>query len=219
MKRLGVTVLLVAGLISSTSDQAAATTISFSSVESAKVSFSNSSFEFKDATSGTESGFDFEIVLSPLPGLEGLLGNIEGIFTIGTVTQNGLTYSSPVSGIGTFEIYDGVSDTFLAQLEWVQIQQTGTSGSLNTFAVINLSNFAYSGLNASLLELMSAPEGLVTATFQFSPIKTLQQLKNATTPQIASYSGVLTVPDGGASLSMLGLALVGIGVARSRFRS
>src|SRR5262245_15710624 len=50
----------------------------------------------------------------------GLLGDISGTFTIGTITTSGPQSSAPVSGTGELVIHDGASN-FKATLQWVDI--------------------------------------------------------------------------------------------------
>lgn len=223
MRRLSLGVWLSFAVLVGTPVVAAATTISldFSSVTGAKVSFANGNFTFVDSPAGN----DFQVTLADAS-LFGLYGNIDGTFSIGAITTTGLVSRAPVSGTGQFKIYDGVSGTFSANLGWVDIYQLGTSGAVNTVGAVNLSDFAYTGSNPGLLALLHNGEGSVTATFQFIPKKSLATLKTATAakPLTTSYSGSVEsisvesdpVPDGGATITLLGLALAGLSIVKQR---
>jgi len=217
--------LIVAFGFVAAASTASATTISFefANVTNARVSFGGGNFAFVDGL----GGFDFRITASDTtPALAGLNGNIDGTFQIGTISPNGagsIANVTTVSPTATFRIYDGVSSYFSGDLSWADIAQAGTGGTINTQGTVNLTNLVYGGLNVDLLALASQPDAIVSATFQFVPARTLAQLKaqSAASPLRTSYSGNLysvSLPDGGATASLLGLALVGLGVFRSRLK-
>lgn len=148
----------------------------------------------------------------------GLTGSLGGTFTIGAVTAVGPVNTAPVSGTGSFLINDGVNP-FTANLSWVSISQFGTGSVVNTSGAINLTNITYSGSNVDLLAL-KGPDGVAmnVLTFNFVPAVSLETLK--TTTVSTSFSGSLApvVPDSGATVAMLGLALGTLGLIRRKFR-
>ena len=215
--------LFVAFALVTFASTASATTISFefANVTGARVAFGGGNFTFLDGP----SGFDFTITESDTtPALAGLQGNIDGTYQIGTVTPDGsgsIASVTTVSATSKFRVYDGVSAYFSADLSFVDVAQSGTGGTLNTQGTVNLTNLSYAGSNAALLSLASYPDAIVSATFQFVPARTLAQLKaqSASSPLKTSYSGSLystSLPDGGATATLLGLAMLGFGALRSR---
>ncbi len=145
----------------------------------------------------------------------GLFGSIGGTFTIGAVTTVGPTSSAPVTGSGTFEIFDG-GDTLSAVIDWDEMSQTGTGSVLNVNGIVNLTSITYGGSNADLLDLFNDASGYAVVTFQFTPAKSLASMKS--TASSTSFSGSITsTPDGGATAGLLGAALMGMAaVARRR---
>jgi len=201
-----------------------ADTINFSSGLGAKVEFAGATdtFIFVDGLGGR----DFKITLiSGSPGtgftsLPGLEGNIGGTFTIGAITTSGATQTAPVTGSGTFSIYDGAGSTLTAVLTWVDIATIGTGGTINAIGTVNLSSFLYSGANTDLLALASNPSGIVVTSFQFIPGLNLTALTTGTNVNSTSYSGSLTAVPEPTTLALVGSVLVGIAVwSRSRRRA
>lgn len=143
----------------------------------------------------------------------GRFGEIDGTFTIGTIVGN----TAPVTGTGTFSIIDG-THLFTSTLNWVDIGVLGAVGGLNFTANINLTDISYSGSNPDLLALKNNGSGVNTLSFQFPTAYSLEYLSTHRVEN--SFSGTVAsagVPDGGATVALLGLSLVGIGFANRKF--
>jgi hypothetical protein len=155
-------------------------------------------------TSGTASGF---------------LGEITGTFSIGAITTVGPVSMAPVTGTGAFDISDGTFD-LTGTLNWLDMQQIGTGNSLNISGQVNMTGITYSGTNPDLVALASVGSAINTLTFQFTPAVSLSTLKNGPGPNSTSFSGnVATLPDGGSTVGLLGLALLGVGFIHRRIKS
>jgi hypothetical protein len=138
------------------------------------------------------------------------LGQMTGTFTIGTITTIGGVSSAPVTGSGTFVIHAPDGD-LSATLTWVDITQNGTGDNLNITGTVNLTGITYTGTNADLVALRNAGNGANVLSFQFVPAVTLAQLRNGPGGHSTSFSGtVATLPDGGTTVALLGLALTGL---------
>ena len=146
----------------------------------------------------------------------GLLGEITGVYTIGTITTIGGVSSAPVTGTGTFVIHDGAF-SLVGTLSWVSVLQIGSGITLNVMGTANLTNITYGGSNADLVALAAAGTGINALTFQFVPGLSLTRLRNGPGPNQTSFSGSIspTVPDGGTTVALLGLGLAAVeGVRR-----
>jgi hypothetical protein len=139
-----------------------------------------------------------------------LLGDIDGVFTIGAITSPlpGLE-QAPVTGAGTMTISDG-SNLWSADLTWVSIFTFGTTGGLNAGGNVNLTNITYAGSNPFLLSISSSNIGVGNLTFNFVPALSLTNLTTDGQVNNTSYSGSITVPDGGSILALLGVTMIGI---------
>lgn len=178
-------------------------------------------FSFVDSTAGIYNGTDFVINLSSSGrtgsnSAVGLLGNLGGTFTIGAISSGVAT----VTGSGPLSITDG-ANLFAGSVQWLQIHQTATSGNLNLSGVVNVTGITYGGSNQDLMELAAPGSASAVLSFSFaSPGYSLAQL--ASTTVTTSYNGDLhtsrSVPDGGATLLILGaaLGLCGLGWRRGR---
>lgn len=201
--RLAALLALGAGLLGVT---AKATPISFdySNTTGSTINFDgNSHFSFKAGS----SGYSFGITSGDAVGLT---GNILGTFTIG----NASAFTAPVTGTGTFSIFDGTT-SLTADVSWLSLAQIGTGGTLNFNGALNLKNIAYSGNNSVLLDLKSAEAGNNTVTFQFASPTSIAQLKS--TKMSTSFSGSVTAaPDGGTTLLLMGLGLSGLALVRRK---
>ena len=149
----------------------------------------------------------------------GALGEITGTFTIGTITQPFPGFSTAsVTGTGTFVIHDGMGNNLTATLTWGNISQIGNHGFLNITGDVNLSNITYAGINPDLVALKNAGSGSNVLDYTFNPARSLSVLRNGPGSHDTSFSGTIsTVPDGGTTVVLLGIALAGVGGARRMF--
>jgi len=176
---------------------------------------------------GVASGFDFFVTGSSgfpngtlATGILGDGGNIGGTFTIGSIACNFGVCSAPVTGSGSFSLFDGVN-TLTSTLTWVDIFTFGATGGLNAQATVNLTNLAYSGTNPDYLAWLAATGQHSTLTFQFAVPTTLPTLSS--TASNTSYSGsasatAAVVPEP-ATVSLLGMGLMGVAAAVRRRRA
>ncbi len=191
----------------------------------AAVSVKAISFEIA-ATAGSEivfpgdGTFNFNpvannfIITTPTSPLLSLQGEMTGTWTIDAITtSSGLSVAS-VGGAGSLVIHDGLGEDLTADLEWLNIIQSGTVGGLNTTGTLNVKNVSYSGSLAELQCLV--PVASETLTFQFNPSVSLTVLKEGPGPNTTSFSGSLTcpVPDTGVTVAMFGLGLLGLAAVR-----
>jgi hypothetical protein len=199
---LKLSLILAAGMILACASKVQAVSFDYASTVGSTVVFpGDTTFHFAPATnnfqvtSGTAATF---------------LGQMTGTFTIGTITTIGTTSTASVSGSGTFVIHDGSFD-LTATLTWVDITQNGTGGNLNITGTVNLTGITYGGTNADLVALRNAGNGANVLSFQFVPAVDLATLRNGPGSHSTSFSGtVATLPDGGTTVALLGLALTGL---------
>jgi hypothetical protein len=148
----------------------------------------------------------------------GLLGDISGVYTIGTVTTIGGMSTASVSGTGQFIVHDGLGSDLTGSLVWQDIMQIGTGDFLNTSGSLNLTNLAYSGTNVSLRQLAVMP-GTATdvLSFQFASGTKLATLKN--TALKTSFSGEISAartPDVADTAVLAGTAIAFLILVRRR---
>ena len=210
MKKLGFIATMICMAALCLGSPAHALTLNFSNVPGAVISFNgDSTFSFPDSNQPSPyGGFDFNITSSAPPGLNiGYLGNIDGTFLIGVVTTSGSTQEAPVTGSGTFKIFDSSNIPLIGTIAWQNIKTDGSGGNLNSLAVANFIAQSYSGSNPYLQAFLQG--GIVTASFQFAQPTNLDQLKPENIQ--TSYSGSIStspVPLPG------GLVLLGAGLLR-----
>ena len=188
----------------------------FSSFGSALISFQGTG----DTLQFTHdfSGFDFRITNAGDPGLNGMLGRIDGTFTIGPISTVGSVQEAPITGFGQLMIANGTAVPFTAKLAWSSILTIGTAGVLNPPGAFNLSDFSYHGTNASLQSLATNTMGVDTVSFQFLPVASLSQLTLDGTTHFTTFSGSISaVPEPAFFAALMGAAaLLAVVTARRR---
>jgi VPDSG-CTERM motif len=169
-----------------------------------------------DSTFHFTAGDNLQIVTGTA---SGFLGSITGTFNIVqpiTILIPGLVERADVTGSGTFVIHDPANGDLTADLTWNTIGQLGANGALNFQADVNMTNITYSGANPDLVALATAGSAVNVLSFQFTSLIPLTVLATHTGGDITnSFSGaIVTVPDGGATVMLLGAALGVLGIAR-----
>ena len=156
------------------------------------------------------------------PDTIGLEGSMTGMWTIGPIV--GVApgpQSAPVTGTGTLSIVDEGGNVFSGDLVWDTIFTVGAGGTINPMASLNVTGITYpGGVNDDLLALAAPGSVVNVATFQFATPTGLSDLTADGTTHETSYSGSLTtkVPEGGSTLILLALALIGVGSAKAARR-
>ncbi len=150
------------------------------------------------------SGYGFQIGNSSVSSLNSYFGSITGTFLIdvGSISSPSLgIQTATVSGSGLLNIFETGSSTAkltadLALLDTSTIKFTaaGSSGALNLFSAVNLTNFQYAGADLALQTLLAGSvTGSTSISFQFTPGKSLTELTAGGAINSTSYSGsVLT---------------------------
>jgi hypothetical protein len=153
---------------------------------------------------GAPSGYDFIINQSDAPSMIGIQGNINGTFTVGTISSLGSLQTAPVSGTGTFSLTDSSGYVLSADLVWDEIFTYGGSGGLNPSNSLNLTNWTYAGADPVFMAIVNGTERNETLSFQFSPGKSLTQLMGTGAYNQATYSGAFSMlPEPGTLLMLL----------------
>ncbi|PWU03840.1 MAG: hypothetical protein C5B51_18120 [Terriglobia bacterium] len=191
--------------------------INYASSTGSTVSFTDVSggvdFAFPPNGAGASDFLISSIAGFPSDTLSGKFGDITGTYHYNTadIVTNGGVQTATVSGAGTFIIHDGAGFDFTASLTWIDIQTLGAGGTINSTGTVNLSGFSYGGTNADLLLLAGAPGGIVVATFQFIPGKSLTDLASgcSTSPCTTSFSGSLTTIPEPSFYAILAFGIVG----------
>ena len=162
-------------------------------------------FSFANSTIAPGSGSDFLITT---PGDAALLyGNIDGTFTIGTITDNGLAPGTPgytevaaVTGTGTFAIHDGFGNDLSGSVSFSTIS-TGAGpglslGTVSSGGGISISALTYGGANPLLQQLAAIGDASAIISFMFSDSAlTLTSLTGGvggSGTTLASYVGALS---------------------------
>jgi len=150
----------------------------------------------------------------------GLQGDLDGTFTIGTISTDGTTESAPVSGLGTFSIVDSLGFVLTADLSWVSISSNGSTAGTNLSGDVNLANFQYAGSNPDLVTVAGHKGGVISSSFQFwSPTSLTDLTADNYQANISQWSAsVATAPEPG-TLFLAGLGLAGLGSMAARRRS
>jgi len=166
--------------------------------------------------SNANDGYDFQIAGSSDPGLVGMKGSIGGLFQIQQVNVVGAAQTADVTGTGTFSIFDG-TNTLTANLSLLSVGTLGAGLALNLNGAPNLSNFSYSGSNATLQSFVTSPDAAIALSAQFIPPKSLTALTAAGAVNSSVYSGTIaaTVPEPSSYL-LLAAGLIGAAVSMRR---
>jgi hypothetical protein len=209
---------ILCGLFCLAALPAQANHLAFSSGPLAALEFSpDRTFEFQSSTEPGWVGDDFWVTVSDLTGdaIE-LRGRVAGVFTIGDITVEGTRQRAPVTGSGRVTIVDADNQEWAANLSWDTIQTDGTAGALNVQGSLNLSGIQYAGTNADLLRISQNTVGTQVTTFQFVPGRSLTSLTQQ--GGRTSYSGAIhvPVPDGGATIVLVGVAMMAMGAVRRK---
>ncbi len=231
MKRLMCMMALGVGLTAAPAVWADAYTMSITSGVYGEVSFNGAS-QFSFGTTNN-SLYSFQIGAAGFydpanPGIStavGMYGELTGTYTIGAISGN----SASVTGSGQFIINDGNGHNLTANLSFSSITDTHhTDIGLNDAAVVNLTNFTYSGTDQNLIDLTKHLDGgSLTVDFSFNAGYTLAQLKGTDTtkngqqiqyPLSTTFSGTMTAAPAPAScvLMLTGGLLSGLGFLRRR---
>lgn len=184
-------------------------------------------FQILNATSGADLGWSFKIAASDGVGDSiGDLGKISGVFLISSITSPAPGYQTAnVTGTGTLTIKDHANQLLTGTLVWNTIYTLGSSGGLNNLGGFNITQVTYGGLENDLIALAAGAndQAIAALEFGFVPSRTLTQLTSGTGTRLTSFSGDLTaippppsVPDGGATISLLILGLLALGAGRPK---
>jgi hypothetical protein len=159
--------------------------------------------------------------LSPTPNFQvdtgsaaGFYGSIGGTFAIGDVTTIGPTSTAPIAGNGTFTIFDGATP-LVASITLNEMSQTGTGAVLNVDGAVNVTAISYAGTNPDLVALRDDTSGSAAISFQFALVRSIEYMK--THRLSTTFSGsVVSTPDLGTTVSLLGLGMIGMAMAARR---
>lgn len=161
--------------------------------------------------------FDF-VIQSGALALNGLFGNIDGTFTVGAVTNQGFGIeTAPVTGTGTFSIFDGFA-TLSADVSWSDIFSLGTTLGLNVSGNLNLTNIVYTGTNVELNAMKQDGQGVLTVSAQFVPGMSLSQLMTSNAVSSTSYSGTYNSVPEPASMALIGMGVMALAARRRNRR-
>lgn len=202
---------------------ASAVVLDFSALAGSNVDFvstaAGADFTFEDEVAGSYN--DFVVIFSTTGTAVGLTGDIDGLFSFasGGIVVVGTEETAAVASVGgTLAIDDGAGFILTATLAWVDIQTDGTVGFANTSGTLNLSGITYFGVNADLLAL-TVFDGVVTSSFSSTLSPTLTSISSAavgTHTIYNNYSGAISNVPEPATLSLLGIGLLGFAVRARR---
>ena len=140
-----------------------------------------------------DTGFDFIIANSSDPGLQHIKGNIDGTFTVGSISTFETLEMAPVVGTGVFSLTDPSGKVLSAAVQWNDIFVfAGSHGGMNTGNAPNLTGWSYpDGSYAPFLKILDGVSNSHTAniSFQFSPPQSLASLMAPGAHNTTTYSG------------------------------
>lgn len=198
----------------------AAGVLSLGAVTNQAVSIDFSSFPNSKLLFDGAGNFRFGPV-SPTPNFQvdtgsaaGFYGSIGGTFAIGDITTVGPTSKAPITGNGTFTIFDGATP-LVASITLNELSQTGTGAVLNVDGAVNVTAISYAGTNPDLVALRDDTSGSAAISFQFVLVRSIEYMK--THRLSATFSGsVVSTPDVGVTASLLGLGIIGMAIGARR---
>ncbi|MBW2417958.1 MAG: hypothetical protein JRH19_05400 [Deltaproteobacteria bacterium] len=122
----------------------------------------------------------------------GLTGDIDGVFSMGTITSFGVGMeTAAVTGAGFLIIDDGAGSALSADVTFGDLTTFGTGGIANLLGSVNLSNFVYGGSNLDLSDLAASTDGVMTASFSIQITESLTVLRDSG-GQVGNYSGLIS---------------------------
>jgi len=212
-------------VVAATPKTAQAIQVNIGNLVGSYVHFDGSSDSFSFAPGSGSDQFAITTVGGGSGDSIGDRGFMSGSFTIGTISSFFGIESAPVTGAGSFTIHDGLGNDLTANLVWNTIATMGAGGLINVNGALNLTSISYGGTRNDLLALSSTGLGTETISFQFSSSTSLTALTTDGTTYDTSFSGSLSVvstggsspvPDGGTTMALLGLGLLGVEGLRRR---
>lgn len=170
-------------------------------------------------TTDPSTGFEFQIANANPSNLDGLLGKINGTFTIGTPSNIGFgAEEAPITGWGTMVLFDGPSELF-ATVAWDSAVTFGPLGALNyetEDSPPNLSKFLYIGTKSSpLYELSNVTAGTNVLDFTFTSPESLSTLIQNGNSNATTFSGSFeAIPEPSTFASILGILTIAFAACR-----
>src|SRR5579871_2375915 len=202
---------------------ASAESLTFDSTVGSSINFQSNgtgaSFTFPAAAATPGTDFVVDSSTGFPTNLAGLFGDITGTFSYLNSDINNVAPGIQlvtVSGTGQFILHDGVGNDFTATLVWNNLSDVGSTEGLNYTSSVNLSNFSYSGANASLLALENSSNGSVNVAFSFpAPGESLSGLASSACSAgcSTSFQGTLNATTTPEPTSMAFLLIGGLGIA------
>jgi hypothetical protein len=206
MKYIKLAAAIAASLCSSVASSQAELVLDYASTAGSTITFQGNGSKANSGLNGGGtfsfssggSGADFTITSTSDGSGLGDTGVINGSYKIGAIATGvgGLGHqSAPVTDLGgnTITITDNLGKVLTADVNWESISTYQGNGSVNSGAVINLTDVSYSGTQAALLAILDEPS-YDTLSFNFTPAKTLIQLSDGGTtggPFSTSFNGVI----------------------------